>query len=223
VVTRAEYEVRAGGVDALGLRAGPSGLLLGRDGDRAAVLLRVFRPEPTRIAVIGGLWLARLLVFRCLAFGARTQVRAADPRRWHGLGEAAAGAADRVTVLADRGRVTAVGFPGDPVLHVYDMEGYRPADLGPGDAWQATLTIAAQLTESAVEALAAADVVVVQRMWPQQAAYAATLLGLDPGVAEPVRTLPDDAVAVLGSGGCRLVWLAPTALEQRMFGPPERG
>jgi hypothetical protein len=217
------YDVPAGGVDALGVRAGASGLLLGRDADRAAVLLRMFRPEPTRIAMIGGLWLARILVFRGLAFGARVLVRTADPRRWQGLGEAAAGAADRVAVLADRGRVAAMGFPGEPVLHVFDMEGYRPADLAPGDAWQATLTVAAQLTEAAVEALAAADAVVVQRMWPQQAAYAATLLGLDPGVAEPVRSLPDDAVALLGGGTSRLVWLAPTPLEQRMFGPPERG
>jgi hypothetical protein len=64
--------------------------------------------------------------------------------------------------------------------------------------------------------------VLVQRMWPQQAAYVAALMRVDPAVGDAVGALPDDAAVLLGRGSQRQLSLAPTALEQRLFGPPQR-
>lgn len=207
--------------DALGLRAEHTGLLLGRGAAGDAVLVRLFRPQPTRIALIGGLWLARIAVFRALALGARVFVRTADERRWHGLGEVAVGNPDRVRIVTG-GRPAVVGQVGEPVLHVHDIEGHRVFDLQPGDAWQTTLTVSAQLTDTAADALAVADAALVQRMWAQQAVYVAARLGVDPEAASEVESLPDGTVAVLSDGQVRVAWISPTEIELQMFGPPVR-
>ena len=38
-----------------------------------------------------------------------------------------------------------------------------------------------------------------------------------------LRALPDDAALLLSFGKYRQLWLGPTALEQRLFGPAQRG
>ncbi|GAA1851221.1 hypothetical protein [Asanoa iriomotensis] len=221
MVTRTAQPISAAAAGAIGMRAEHTGLLLGRGADGNAVLLRMFRPQPTRIALIGGLWLARVAVFRALALGAQVFVRTSDERRWHGLGEVAVGNPDRVRVVTG-GRPAVAAWVGEPVLHVHDMEAQRVADLRPGEAWQTTLAISAQLTDTAADALAVADAALVQRMWAQQAVYVAARLGVDPDAASEVESLPDDTVALLSDGQCRLAWISATEIEQQMFGPPGR-
>jgi hypothetical protein len=201
-------------------RTADTGLLLGRDTRRVPVLLPLLRPEPTRLVLIGGLWLARLVVFRSLALGAQVLVCTVDPRRWDGLGAAAANAPGRVAVVPARPTVQA--HAGEPVLHVVDGVAPAGAELGSGDRWQASLTVAEQLTGPAATALAYADAVLVQRMWPQQAAYVASLMRVDPAVGDAIGALPDDAAVLLSRGSQRQLSLVPTALEQRLFGPPQR-
>ncbi|WP_203903159.1 hypothetical protein [Virgisporangium aliadipatigenens] len=220
-MTRAQHQVEPAAVGRFMTAGGPTGLLVGRGTDGQPALLRMFRAQPTRITVIGGVWLGRLVVFRALALGARVLVRTMDPGRWQGLGEAATGSAERVVLVQGQPGPTP-GYIGEPVLHVFDLDGARPADLGPTDAWQTTLTIGAQVTGAAAEALSGSDAAVVQRMWPQQAEYAAVVLGIDPEAAAPVADLPDDMVAVLRFGELSFVRLVPTSIERRMFGAPQR-
>jgi len=221
VVTRAGQPLSPAMAGAIGMNAEHTGLLLGRGAEGDAVLMRLFRPQPTRIALIGGLWLARITVFRALALGAQVFVRTSDERRWHGLGEVAVGIPERVRVVTG-GRPNIAARVGDPVLHVHDVEGQRVFDLQPGDAWQTTLSISAQLTDTAADALAVADAALVQRMWAQQAVYVAARLGVDPEAASEVENLPDDTVALLSDGQVRLAWVSPTDIEQQMFGVPGR-
>ena len=209
-------------------RVGATGLLLGRetgpDAGRAPVLVPMLRPEPTRAVLIGGAWLARIVVFRCLALGARVLVRTTDPGRWNGLGAAAANAPDRVSVITGAQPVTA--SPGEPILHVADLGGPAGGDLPSDAGWQTLLTVADQLTEPVARALPVADLVLVQRMWPQQAEYVASVRRVNQGAAQAVAALPDDRCVLFDGGGgggrYRQVWLGPTALEQRLFGPPQR-
>jgi hypothetical protein len=191
-------------------RAGANGLLLGRDTDHQPVLVPVFGPEPTRVVAIGGAWLARIVVFRCMALGARVLVRATEPQRWDGL----------VTVVP--GPIPATGHAGEPVLHVAVLGGRSGGELAAGAGWQTLLTVADQLTEPAAAALAAAGPVLVQRMWPQQAEYVASVLRVAPAVAQAIAALPDDSAVLLADGAYRQLWLGPTAMERRLFGPPQR-
>jgi hypothetical protein len=199
---------------------GNTGLLIGRDTDRTPVLVPMFRPEPTRAVLIGGAWLARVVVFRCLALGARVLVRATDAGRWNGLGAVAANAPDRVSVVTGAQAVTA--YAGEPVLHVADLGGRTGGDLPPGAGWQTLLTMADQLTEAVAATLPAADLVLVQRMWQQQAEYVASVRRVEPQAAAAVAALPDDRAVLLDGAGLRQVRLGPTALEQRLFGPARR-
>jgi len=107
--------------------------------------------------------------------------------------------------------------------HPRDPSTYGWCDLPTGAAWQTLLTVADQLTEPAAAALRAADHVLVQRMWAEQAAYVASALRVDDAAARAAVALPDDAALLLGFGRYRQLWLGPTALEQRLFGPAQRG
>ena len=51
--------------------AGPAGVVIGREHAGDLAPLRLFRPEPTRVVLLGGAWVGQLLVFRCIANGAR--------------------------------------------------------------------------------------------------------------------------------------------------------
>jgi hypothetical protein len=215
------HEVDAAAVDRYAPALASAGLLLGRATDGAPALLRMLRARPTRITAVGGLWLARLLTFRAFALGARVLVHTVDPRRWQGLGQAATGSADRLRVV-DRQSGHALGDWAGPVLHVLDLDGHPAGDFAPTGAWHTALTVAAELTGPVAEALPGADAVVVQRMWPQQAAHAAAALGIAPDAVAPVANLPDDMVAVLTPRASLFVRLVPTAVERRMFGAPLR-
>ncbi len=98
-----------------------SGVLLGSDSDKASVVLRLFRPEVTRVAMVGGLWPARLLIFRALALGARVVVFTYRPEAWNGFGRVTTGRDDRVAVLPVERPVVVAASPASPALHVYDL------------------------------------------------------------------------------------------------------
>lgn len=203
--------------------AGPAGLVLGRDAAGETVRLRLFRPEPTRVAFIGGAWAAQLLVFRLLALGTRVAVRAAQPQRWTALDNTAGGVGDRVfPVRGDQ----PLELPADdmrPVLHLYDIGAgaavpSRPA-LGP---WQTQLTVLGKLTLTVSRPVAEADLVLLQRLTEPEAALATASLGLSRDTATLMQAMRDDMVAVVGGRADRYVWLSATSIEQRLFGAAQR-
>lgn len=217
---RAEHEITPAVAGRLAAATSPTGLLLGREPDGRPALLRMFRPEPTRITVVGDPRLTWILVFRSLALGARALVTTTDPGRWNGLGEAATGSADRIRIVGGPEPVQA--YIAEPVLRVFDIGGRCLAEPGPNDSWQTTMTVARQVHEPATETLFGSDAVLVQRMWPAHVEHLAATIGIDPQVAAPIAAMPDDMVAVVRRGGVRFVRLSVTAIEQHMFGTQQR-
>jgi hypothetical protein len=204
-----------------------AGLVLGRDHERSPVIVRVFRPEPTRLALVGGWWAARLLVFRALAVGARAAVYTTLPDQWRGFGEAATGRPDRVVFAPPGGPPIGppAGAPASaaqPLLHVYDVgptgAPSRPA-LG---AWQTQLTLLPQLTEQGVHILDEADLTVLQRLTEAEVAIASRPLRLNQQAVGHMPALPDDMLAILGGSTDRYLWIFQTPTEASLLGQPQR-
>jgi type VII secretion protein EccE len=200
------------------------GLLLGRDASHEPVALRIFRPGPTRLAAVGGWWLARLLVFRALAVGARIVVRTAYPREWTALSETVTGVTGRLYVVPADRPMTLAGSAHAPVLHLDDLgpdaTGDTPPPLGP---WQTRLTLMPQFAAHGFATLAAADAVVMQRLGAEEAAAAGAVLRLSEETLRLIQVMHDDMLAVLGGGADRYVWTSPTPVEESVLGAARRG
>ncbi len=73
---------RADDLERLDVPLGTSGVMIGRNRHGDPVLLRLFRSEPTRLLLVGGLPCAQLLALRALAVGAEVLVRTDRPHAW---------------------------------------------------------------------------------------------------------------------------------------------
>ena len=209
-------------LDQLDLPSGPAGVVVGLDGSGAPVLLRLFRPRPTRVTVLGGMYLVRLLVLRAFAFGARVVVQTGRSPAWHGWPTWVTGRGDRLLFAPAAEAVTAAGTPQSPVLVVQDT-GHMPSAAPPVPGpWQTHLTVLPQLTAYGFGALVDTDVLMMQRLRPDEALAAGGALRLGPGVTEALGAVPDDMVALRGSGADGYVWLDPSPVEREALGPPHR-
>lgn len=200
----------------------PVGLMLGRDRDRAPVLVRAFRPEPTRMALVGGSWAARIAVFRALALGARVVVFGPHPQEWEGFGRWATGRDDRVAVLSAGIPVAVAASCHSPVLFLYDVGPAGPTAAPQPGPWQARLTLLRELTPAGAGAVASADLVLLQRLTGTEIGPATGMLRLTGETAHLLQVLRDDMLAVLGGGADRYLWVSPTSVEQQQFGAPTR-
>ncbi|MCD0447553.1 hypothetical protein LO763_28450 [Glycomyces sp. A-F 0318] len=201
----------------------PSGLVIGRDAEQVPVVAPVFRPEETRINLIGGVYLARLLVFRALAIGTRVAVCTTRPQEWNGLGETATGRNDRLAVLHGDQPVTVEASQHSPALYVYDV-GERGSQtkpvLGP---WRTQLTVLPRLTNYADELTGDAHMTVLQRLTAEEAQIARSAIRVNQEVLQWLQMLHDDMIAMLRKGQKeRYLWCAPTSIEAQMFGAPMR-
>lgn len=222
------HTVSRGALTQLGVVAAGSGLILGAglvlgtDRGRDAVTVRLFRPEPTRVTLVGGAWAGQLVVFRALALGARVAVFSGELQVWQGFGERATGRGDRVATLPADRRVTVSGTAQRPILHVYDLGAAgasTPPELGP---WQAQLTILRQLDRSGAPSAQDSQVVLLQRLTPEEAALAGDALQLPGQSVQFLQSMPDDMIALVDSGTDRYVWLTLTDLERQLGGAPRR-
>ncbi|MEV0843933.1 hypothetical protein AB0I55_30860 [Actinocatenispora sera] len=199
-----------------------SGLLLGRDGNKAPVLVRMFRDEPTRLSLIGGLWGARVTVFRALAMGARVVVFTNQPSEWQGFGRWATGRDDRVAVMSGERAVTVGATATSPALMLYDVGPHgaqQPPALGP---WQTQLTVLRQLTAYGFPSVQASNMIFLQRLASGEASAAASVLQLTSETVNLLQVMRDDMMAVLGGQADRYLWLNPTDVESRQFGAAHR-
>jgi len=207
-----------------------AGFVIGRDNAQAPVAVPLFRAEPTRMAAVGGWWLGRLLAFRALGLGARVTVYTAWPAQWQGLGEAAAGQPDRVTVVTGgRAAPPPPSRMDEPGLVVWDVDqtvapAAAPTTAGPPlGPWQAQLTVLPQLVAGATRAVEEADLTVVQRLTEAEATAATVPLRLATETVGHLPLMPDDLLAVFGTGPVSYVWISQTRVEQRILGAPRRG
>jgi hypothetical protein len=198
--------------------AGPAGLVLGRNVERALVPVRMFREEPVRVALIGGCWLASLVAFRALAVGASVVVSTtAAAERWHPLIRAAQGT-DRLAVVGGGQPVRATAGWSSPALLIDDFGPSAPAVRGNLTPWQTRLTVLPWVTQAGAAVASSATLLMAQRLAPEEA----DLLRLDSRTTSPVQMLHDDMVALIGGGANQYVWVSPTAAETHFFGAPHR-
>jgi hypothetical protein len=208
-------------LERLAATAGPAGLIVGRNRSGAFVPVRLLRAEPTRIALIGGLWAARLLVFRCLGLGAVVNVMTGNPSRWFGFDQMA-GTPGRVHLNTFGATANPPSGSLQPVVHVYDTGPTTPAErprLGP---WQTQLTVLPRLQPNGAPIVTEANIVLLQRLSAQEATLCESILHQPEQTTQLLQRMHDDMVAIIAPGAEGYVWLAPTSVESELFGPPYR-
>lgn len=208
-------------LDGLDLPLGAAGLMIGVNRHGDPVTLRVFRPEATRLVLVGGVRAAQLVVLRALALGARVVVRTARPRVWEPFVRGV-GVPGGAVLLLPPGRSSngPAGSPLHPLLLVVDA-GPVAVDAAAGPGWQATLVVRDEVVPADGDALARADVAVLQPLEPAEAALADGALGLG-GSAEWLTRIRPDMVAVVNRRALRWALLSPTTVESQLVGPPTR-
>ncbi|GIG88455.1 hypothetical protein [Plantactinospora endophytica] len=216
-------------LDRLAVDVDAIGVLLGRTGANQPVVLRLFRPEPLTVAFVGDWWTAQVLLFRCLGHGARVAVDAVDAvnpaaagtiatmAHWLALDQAAGGAGDRVWRSAYPGGDEPAD-PRRPLLRLRDVGVHGPERRPPTRAWETQLTVLPRLTTAGVPVLAAADVVLVQRLTQPEAALVGSTLALPRARWMALTSMNNEMVAAFGGGSARYFWLAPTHVERQLFG-----
>ncbi|MFI0791641.1 type VII secretion protein EccE [Micromonospora rubida] len=214
--------VDAATLDALELPVGEAGLMVGANRRGEAVTIRLFRPEGTRLMLVGGVRAAQLVALRAMALGARVAVRTTRPRAWERFARGVGTPGGQIPVLPP-GRPVGGGpaSPLRPLLLVVDA-GPVPSAAGPGPAWQSTLVVRDDLTPADADPLSRADLVVLQPLSPAEAALAGAALGLG-GSADWLTRIREDMVAVVNRRSLRWALLSPTPIESQLIGRPGRG
>ncbi|MEU4553986.1 type VII secretion protein EccE [Micromonospora violae] len=209
-------------VDEGGLSLGDAGMLVGTNRHGRAVTVRLFRPENTRVLLVGGVRAAQLVALRALALGALVVVQTARPRAWEPFIRGV-GAPGGTIPLLPPGRAVAdgVGTALRPLLLIVDA-GPVAADAAPGPPWRATLVVRDELTPADVDALSRADLALLQPLTAAEATLAGAALGLG-GSAEWLTRIRQDMVAVVNRRALRWALLSPTPIEAQLIGPPTRG
>ncbi|KAB1929839.1 type VII secretion protein EccE [Micromonospora sp. ALFpr18c] len=204
------------------LTLGQAGMLVGTNRHGGAVTVRLFRPESTRVLLVGGVRAAQLVALRAMALGALVVVQTARPRAWEPFVRGV-GAPGGTIPLIPPGRRVADGVATAlrPLLLVVDA-GPMPAEAEPGAPWRATLVVRDELTAADTDALSRADLAVLQPLDTAEAALAGAALGLG-GSAEWLTRIRDDMVAVVNRRALRWALLSPTPIEAQLIGRPARG
>lgn len=204
-------------LDGLELSVGDAGLMVGVNRHGGPLTIRLFRPEGTRLLLVGGVRAAQLVALRAMALGARVAVRTTRPRVWEPFVRGVGAPGGPISVLPPgRPLDGAAGSPLRPVLVVLDA-GPVPADAEPVPAWQSTLVVRDELAPADVDFLARADLAVLQPLRPAEAALAGSALGLGDS-ADWLTRIREDMVAVVNRRALRWALLAPTAIESQLIG-----
>jgi hypothetical protein len=186
----------------------PVGLMIGRDVDRQPTVVRLFRPGPTEVSLVGGLPMAQILVLRALAVGARVYVRTGHAEQWAGLGPMT-GHHDQVIIGVDP---LPPGNPHQPVLVVDELDpGATRVGLRP---WQTRLTVLRELTPAGAHRLTEAHLAIMRRLTDDEAEIAVNALGMTGDTPRSLTRLPDAMVALVGGGVNSYTWLEPTEWER---------
>jgi hypothetical protein len=196
------------------------GLTLGWDKEQRPITVRLFRQEPTRVALVGGLWITRIIAVRALALGALVAIFSSRPEAWQGFDDWATGGQDRIRVLPPEHRITVRASPLCPVLFVYDAELLAPPQQPNLAPWQAQLTVLRQLTAYGLPTVQESNLTAAQRLGRDEAVATAAALGLRRETVSWLQMMPDEVLALLAGGIDEYVSVAPTQLERARFGRP---
>jgi len=207
--------------DGLLLPVGTSGLMLGRNRHGNPVVARLFRPEQTRVLLVGGVRCAQLVSLRAMALGARVVVQTARPQAWEPFVRGAAVPGESIAVVPP-GRAVEIA-PGSalhPLLIVVDV-GPVGADNRPGAGWQATLVVRDDFSPADIDVASRADLLVLQQLRGEEATVLGGALGLG-DVAQWMTRIRPDMVGVVNRRAVRWAALAETPIENQLIGTPSR-
>ncbi len=208
-------------VDGLELTMGASGVMVGRNRNGDPVVARLFRPEQTRMLVVGGVRCAQLVALRAMALGARVVVQTARPQAWEPFVRGAAVPGESIAVVPP-GRAVEIpaGSALHPLLVVVDV-GPVGADTRPGAGWQATLVVRDEFGPADVDVASRADLLVLQPLRPEEADLVGAAIGLGETAQWLTRIRPD-MVGLVNRRAVRWAALAQTPIEAQLIGSPMR-
>jgi type VII secretion protein EccE len=208
-------------VEGLELPIGAAGLMLGSNRHGRPVVARLFRPEQTRVLLVGGVRCAQLIAFRAMALGARVVVQTARPQEWDPFVRGAAVPGDAIA-LVPPGRPIQIP-PGSalyPLLMVVDV-GPVGADNRPGAGWQATLVVRDDFSPADVDVASRADLLLLQPLRPEEANLVGGSLGLGEATQWLTR-IRADMLALVNRRAVRWAALSQTPIEDQLIGAPVR-
>lgn len=202
-----------------------SGLVLGHNRHQQPVTVRLFRPEPTRAMVLGGLPAAQVLTLRALALNAQVLVQTVRPQAWEPFVRAVSLPAGAVAVVPPGSPALAPFGPLVPQLVVVDA-GAPAAPAVPPAAWRTSLVLREQASTADVAELSRADLIILQPLRPDEATLVGAALGLEASRDWLTRLRADmvGAVSRVGPGRSAVRWavLSTTDIERQVIGAPER-
>lgn len=219
-------------LDRFSLTGDRGGVVLGSDQRGGAIQVHLLRPIPSRVALLGGLYLAMQLVLRAAATGAVVVVATGRPASWAPLARAFAptpaapsgdGPGAPVEIRGLQPHPLPHATQDGPVLVVQDS-GAVPQELySVRSPWQSTAYVLPYLHPQVGLNATAADLVLVQRLPVGQAQLAGRLWRLQPGMVHELATLTDDGVVALGNNLWLPLRLVTTPKEAALLGPVRRG
>lgn len=223
-----EFTVDPRLLDAISPSSERGGIVLGAGASGEPLAISALRSTPTRIALIGGLFLARQFALRTLAVGAWVVVATGRDPEWHVIQRAAGSGPDgQPSQHVQIRRPSPVELPraseDSPLVVILD-DGPTPQDMfPPRSPWHTTVYVMPYLHPQASSIVNAADIVLIQRMAVGQAELAGRLWNLPPHMSRHLSTLSDNQVVALGHGLWQPIQLVTTASEQQLLGPIRRG
>ncbi|MGH3683827.1 MAG: hypothetical protein ACRDRU_00845 [Pseudonocardiaceae bacterium] len=223
-----EFLVTTDLLDAISPSADRGGVVLGCGLHDEPLSVSVLRPFPTRLALVGGRYLASQVALRTMATGAWVVVATSRPDSWQQLLHAAGeGPEEHPAPLVQVRRPASLELPrasaDAPLLVVHD-DGAVPQELfPPRSPWQTTLSVLPSLHPQAESTAINADLVLLQRLPAGQAQLAAELWQLSAPMTHQLTTLTDDGVVALGPNLWLPLRLVTTPAEREILGPVRRG
>lgn len=223
-----EFTVDPAMLDAISPSGDRGGIVLGSGLKGEPLTISALRSTPTRIVLVGGLYLARQVALRAMAVGAWIVVATGRPAAWQLLPKAAgSGPNGGPSPLVQIRRLSPVELPRPsedaPLLVIHDG-GPTPQDLfPPRSPWQTTVYVLPYLHPQASATANAADLVLMQRLPVGQAELAARIWRLPPQMMRQLTGLKDDQVVALGPNLWRPLRLVTTAKEKQLIGAITRG
>ncbi|MFI0897647.1 hypothetical protein [Streptomyces sp. NPDC020983] len=205
----------------MSLPLGDDGVAAGTDEAGDPAVLGLFRPAPLDVVVIGSVWAAQVLALRALGAGAMVIVESARPRCWAPLMRGTAAGGSPSVYGVGEVPLQSQDLPG-PFLVVRDCGAQPPRSRLARAPWQAVLTLLPFLGRQAAGLPAAAELVGIQRVSPQEVQVLARTLQLTREQAAALPGLDDDAMLWATARHRRFVRLAPSAAETELLGGARR-
>jgi type VII secretion protein EccE len=209
---------------ALEVPTGGSGLMMGVNRRGEPTTVRLFRPEPTRVALFGGMRYAQLMALRGLALGAQVVVQTGRPQAWEPFVRGVGSPNDTLTVApTNRPLELGLATPLQPQLIIVDVGPVGAMGVPVVEAaWRAVLVVRDELASHDMDVLARADLVLLAPLSAPEAEIAGYALGLDQLAGNLPRVRPDMIGIVVGRRTLRWTLLSATPIEQQLIGTISR-